>query len=469
MNTTRTLLAVVMVMAAVGLLAKPADAALVGELGILDVTGVNPATGSPWQPGDQYRFAFVTSTTKDATSTDMTDYDTFVQAAADASSLGLGGAKWKALGSTIGLNSRAHTGTTAAGGGAIFLVDGATKVADNYNDFWDGSLDHAMSMDETGTVITSNTNVWAGMFPSGAPEATRHLGSIIPEAGGQFKAHHGRATETGGYWARVYNAETSTPLRFYGLSDPLTVKDPTKPDIFSVNFYAYGALPTADRDTVTLEADQAAGADGWNTAGWENIVVPWNPSSPLAPETIKTPAGSSATFTFKDARNGGPYWWNVSRSTLLGDGNGDLMDGHVNSTWDPGDGSKIFDMEVSDIPFDVYDVIVYLGGNQAQFGDGKGKIVFNGGPEQDFTLVPGEFAAFTEIVDGTTPGNYMVFEGVTGPSFTVQTWGMGNNGFNHLGPTGFQIRSHVPEPSTFVLAALGLLGMGWLGRQRRRY
>ena len=40
-------------------------------------------------------------------------------------------------------------------------------------------------------------------------------------------------------------------------------------------------------------------------------------------------------------------------------------------------------------------------------------------------------------------GNYIVFKGVTGASFTTQTWGTGDTGFNHLGPNGFQIRESV--------------------------
>jgi hypothetical protein len=118
-----------------------------------------------------------------------------------------------------------------------------------------------------------------------------------------------------------------------------------------------------------------------------------------------------------------------------------MMDAHVNSTLDPGDGSNLFDMEVTSIPFAVYDVIFYIGANHAQFGDGTGVIVFNGGPERAFTLKSGPFdGTFTEMVDGTTPGNYIVFQGVTGTTFTTRTWGIG---YNHVGPNGFQIRESV--------------------------
>jgi len=218
-------------------------------------------------------------------------------------------------------------------------------------------------------------------------------------------------------------------------------------DVFSVNFYAWGRTGQGGewnleewQRTITLEADQAAGVGDWETTGWENIYMPWNPSQPQDPVTITSNQGSTATFTLITCRNGAPYHWTAMRTTLLNDGNGDLMDGHANATEDD---NELFDMTVSDIPFDEYDVIIYLGGNEGQWGDGTGKIVFNGGPEQDFYLGPNaEFASFAEIVDATTPGNYILYEGVTGSSFTVQVWG---NGFNHLAPCGFQFRQAAPQ------------------------
>ncbi|MCF7957686.1 MAG: M60 family metallopeptidase, partial [Phycisphaerae bacterium] len=172
----------------------------------------------------------------------------------------------------------------------------------------------------------------------------------------------------------------------------------------------------------------------------------WAPTSPQAPQPITSFRGAVATFTLNDSRNGGPYGWNVPHTNLPGDGNGDLMDGHANGTLEtPGDISQIFDMTVSDLPYGTYDLIVYIGSNQGQFGNGTGKIVLNGAPAQGFTLPSGEFTAFTKIINATSPGNYIVFQGVTGTSFNVQVWG---NGFNHIGPTGFQI--FVPDTSVTI-------------------
>jgi hypothetical protein len=135
-------------------------------------------------------------------------------------------------------------------------------------------------------------------------------------------------------------------------------------DILSVNFYAYGNLNSVDNNKVTLEAGESAGVGAFNTTGWHNYPVPWAPSSSQAPVTITSPLAATATLTLNDVRNGGPYAWSSAHTNLVGDGNGDLMDGHCNATDDPFDGSNKFDMEVTNIPYDVYSLVVYMGANK---------------------------------------------------------------------------------------------------------
>ena len=238
---------------------------------------------------------------------------------------------------------------------------------------------------------------------------------------------------------------------FTPVNGTLTVKELA--NTFSVNFYVgpdwpYGGLTTDEQKaSVKLEPNLPAGFGDWFTSGWTNVLVPWGGGQrPL--QVLTSNQGSTATFNFKDCRNGWTY--NGPRTTLLGDGNGNMMDAHVNSTLDPGDGSYLFDMEMTNIPFAVYDVIFYIGANQAQFGDGTGVIKFNGS-ERAFKIKPGAFdGTFTEMVDATTQGNYIVFTGVTGSSFTTQTWGTGPSGFNHVGPFGFQIREATAVASGFA-------------------
>jgi len=241
-------------------------------------------------------------------------------------------------------------------------------------------------------------------------------------------------------------------------SAPATVTiDVIPANTFSVNFYTTGGFADPEAQAnLLINPGMSAGLPDSFTYGWTNILVPWKPPGPQAPATLTSNQGSTATFVFKDCRNGGPYNSSVPRSTLLGDGNGNMMDGHVNSTLDPGDGTNLFDMEVTGIPFVVYDVIFYMGANKDQYGDGTGVIKFNGGADRPFKLKPGAFnGTFTEMVDATTPGNYIIFSGVTGSSFTAQTWGTGPGGFNHIGPCGFQIREAVvPDTTPPVISSL---------------
>ncbi|MCL4180955.1 MAG: Ig-like domain-containing protein [Verrucomicrobia bacterium] len=205
-------------------------------------------------------------------------------------------------------------------------------------------------------------------------------------------------------------------------------------DLMSLNFYAYGPLAVDDRHTVTLEAGESAGLGTFHVSGWQNYSVPWGLSSPAAPFTLTSSVGSTATMRLNDVRNGWTFS-DVPHTFFVG-GDGDLMNGHANGTEDPYDQSALFNMDISNIHYPSYELIVYLGSNEAQSGDGTGEVVFNGGAEQGFTLPSGQFAGFVEITNATTPGNYIVFRGLTNPSLNLKVWG---NGFNHIGPAGFQI------------------------------
>ena len=87
-------------------------------------------------PGDMYRLAFVSSTTRDATSSDITAYNNFVDALGDTAIA----SDWKAIASTGAIDARDHTDTrpTAADppgtpGVPIFLLND-TWLADSNND-----------------------------------------------------------------------------------------------------------------------------------------------------------------------------------------------------------------------------------------------------------------------------------------------------------------------------------------------
>ena len=155
-------------------------------------------------------------------------------------------------------------------------------------------------------------------------------------------------------------------------------------DLMSLNFYAYGSF---SQDAVTLEAGESAGLGMFHVSGWQNYQVPWGLGSPAAPITLTSNVGSTATMRLNDVRNGGTY--SEVPHPLFAGGDGDLMNALCHGTEDPYDQSALFNMDVSNIPYPSYDLIVYLGANSVHGGDRTGKIVLNGGAEQDFTL-PGD-------------------------------------------------------------------------------
>ena len=147
-----------LVAAALTAIVGTSDAAVIGELGLLDDSangGINPATGQAWEAGDTYRLVFTTSTSNySAANTDIAGYNTHVTSVANAA--GLSGS-WFVIGSTSAADARDNTSTNTTTDGAgvgIFLIDGTTKVADDNADLWDGTLDHAIDIDQDGNTLT---------------------------------------------------------------------------------------------------------------------------------------------------------------------------------------------------------------------------------------------------------------------------------------------------------------------------
>ena len=127
-------------------------------------------------PGTQYRLVFVTSGTRDATSSNINDYNTFVTNQVTGSALAteltnagfnLGTITWKAIGSTSSVDARDNTGTNPSSTGVpIYLIDG-NRVANNNGDLWDGSIQTAINRTQSDTVLS--TRVWTGTDTSGVP------------------------------------------------------------------------------------------------------------------------------------------------------------------------------------------------------------------------------------------------------------------------------------------------------------
>ena len=169
-------------------------------------------------PGDTYRLAFVSSTTRDATSPDIADYNAFVSAAANASpALAALGASWTAIASTSAVDARDNTNTNflSDAGVAIYLTDGLTKVAEDNADLWDGSVLSGLAITELGTSLS--TFVWTGTGGDGNSSGPFYLGTTN-------SPRFGLSSATDIQWIAPIGATLPNQERsLYGISSLLTV------------------------------------------------------------------------------------------------------------------------------------------------------------------------------------------------------------------------------------------------------
>ena len=175
-------------------------------------------TPSGLLPGDSYRLVFVTSTTRDAQSTLISDYNTFVQTAANSvPALQALGTSWTALGSTASVDARDNTlsNPNVLTGERIFtLAD--TLVANDYADLWDGAILAPIDTTELGT--TGGRFVWTGSNGFGVKDPFGfYLGSLTG-------VELGESTQTNGRWVATGRGPDNTiPQALYAISGVLTI------------------------------------------------------------------------------------------------------------------------------------------------------------------------------------------------------------------------------------------------------
>ena len=169
--------------------------------------------------GAEFRLLFRTSGTRNAASTDIADYNTFVQTAAasghaDIQSHSL---TFRVVGSTADVDARDNTNTTYTAddkGVAIYWLGGA-KVADDYEDFYDGSWSNAdAGKDEDGAdrappvIAFTVTGTWTGSASNGT-EAIAGNDSL---ALGAFNVRIGQPLDS------IHSGGNTLVTAFYGLS-----------------------------------------------------------------------------------------------------------------------------------------------------------------------------------------------------------------------------------------------------------
>ncbi len=171
--------------------------------------------------GDKYRLVFMTSTARDATSSNIADYNAFVTAAATSvPKLAALGTTWTAIASTPDISAVANTDTNPYQtiGVPIYRLDG-TRIADGNADLWDGSILAPININELGE--DTQGFVWTGSHPDGIAWYLFELGgiyngiAILGSTAGLFP--------TGPEWIYDFEDTVSAGHPLYGISAELTV------------------------------------------------------------------------------------------------------------------------------------------------------------------------------------------------------------------------------------------------------
>jgi hypothetical protein len=168
-------------------------------------------------PGDTYQLVFVTSGTIMARDSEIRVYNDFVQAAADLAKIDMNSplfgldVTWKAIVSTLELNADVN----AEVNGPVYNLQGQ-RVANDYNDMWDGSLINPISFNERGE--HAGSQVWTGSWYDGKTQTYYVMGT-------QY-AYEGLSLATNTEWSTMNKMPNGRYRPLYAMSSPLTVPVP---------------------------------------------------------------------------------------------------------------------------------------------------------------------------------------------------------------------------------------------------
>ena len=180
--------------------------------------------------GGKFRLLFVTSTTHTAQSSDIADYNSYVQNRAGAGHAAIRDFRsgFRVLGSTAAVDARDNTCTTGTGA-PIYWLSG-NKAADNNADFYDGSWDTYAGRNESGGSSTP-LFIFTGSGDNGT-EAPLRFGVSQALGGASGVTMGGRLAVVQGRPASPFdgaNEGSGNSYPLYGLSQVFVVASSNDP------------------------------------------------------------------------------------------------------------------------------------------------------------------------------------------------------------------------------------------------
>ena len=198
--------------------------------------------------GQQFRLIFLSATKRNAVSSHIADYNSFIQARAAAGHTDIQpyAEGFNAVGCTEEVDARDNTGTTGTGV-PIYWLNG-NKVADNYQDFYDGSWDEEANDKDrnehgnTGPDTTQNANLpWTGCEHDGTESTYSGTSQALGVAGALVVGRPHTTDSANGPLSSSQTEHSSGERPLYGLSQVFQVL-PGNPGTLTT-----GGTPRSDR------------------------------------------------------------------------------------------------------------------------------------------------------------------------------------------------------------------------------
>ena len=173
--------------------------------------------------GKTFRLLFLTSDMRNAHSSNIADYNAFVQGQAGGGHEDIQGfsGEFRALASTASVDARANTATTQNPdytGVPIYWLNGA-KLADDYADLYDGNWGSNQWRNQAGTAVNVDHQVWTGSNIRGVAKDGAALGEGAASGIGRSMTQS-QELDAG-------NIDTGNSARLYALSPLITVVTPS--------------------------------------------------------------------------------------------------------------------------------------------------------------------------------------------------------------------------------------------------
>jgi hypothetical protein len=143
-----------------------------------EASGIALSTPAGLSPGDHFRFVFVTDGITPGTSSNIADYNSFVNTQAGGATYNGQVITWDAIASTSTVNAIDNVGQTPD---PVYLANGTlVTTSTTTSGLWSGTLLSPISEDLTGSAPGTN-NVWTGTGPNG-DAATGALSAVVLSA-----------------------------------------------------------------------------------------------------------------------------------------------------------------------------------------------------------------------------------------------------------------------------------------------